>query len=51
MLLNIKECVDNTFKYEGGIGRVTEEVFHVTLKGQLKIKRYHFKKNVASRAV
>jgi hypothetical protein len=51
MLLNIKECVDNTFKYEGGIGRVTEEVFHVTLKGQLKIKRYQLKKNVASRAV
>lgn len=44
MLLNIKERVDNTFEYEGGIGRVTEEVFHATLKGQLKIKRYQLKK-------
>jgi hypothetical protein len=32
MLLNIKERVDNTFEYEGGIGRVTKEVFHATLK-------------------
>ena len=44
MLLNIKELEDNTFEYEGGIGRVTEEVFHATLKGQLKIKRYQLKK-------
>ena len=44
MLLDIKERVDNTFEYEGGIGRVTEEVFHATLKGQLKIKRYQLKK-------
>ena len=32
MLLNIKERVDNTFKYEGKIGQVTEETFHATLK-------------------
>jgi hypothetical protein len=32
MLLNIKERVDNTFGYEGGIGRVTKEAFHATLK-------------------
>ena len=38
MLLNIKERVDNTFEYEGGIGRFIEEIFHATLKGQLKIK-------------
>ena len=44
MLLNIKERVDNTFEYEGGIGRVTEEAFHSILKGQLKIKRYQLKK-------
>ena len=44
MLLNIKQLVDNTFDYEGGLGRVTEEVFHATLKGQLKIKRYQLKK-------
>ena len=44
MLLNIKQRVDNTFEYEGGLGRVTEEAFHSTLKGQLKIKRYQLKK-------
>ena len=35
---------DNTFDYKGGLGRVTEEVFHATLKGQLKIKRCQLKK-------
>ena len=44
MLLNIKQRVDNTFEYEGGLGRVTEEAFHAILKGQLKIKRYQLKK-------
>ena len=44
MLLNIKQRVDNTFEYEGGLGRVTEEAFHSILKGQLKIKRYQLKK-------
>jgi hypothetical protein len=37
MLLNIKQRVDNTFEYEGGLGRITEEAFHSTLKGQLKL--------------
>ena len=36
--------VDNTFEYEGGLGRVTEEGFYATLKGRLKIKRYQLKK-------
>ena len=36
MLLNINERVDNTFEYEGEIGRVTEVAFHATLKEQLK---------------
>ena len=36
--------MDNTFDYEGGLGRVTKEVFHATLKGQLKIKHYQLKK-------
>ena len=44
MLINIKQRIDNTFEYEGGIGRVTEEAFYATLKGQLKIKRYQLKK-------
>jgi hypothetical protein len=44
MLVNIKQRVDNTFEYEGGLGRVTEEAFHLTLKKQLKIKRYQLNK-------
>ena len=44
MLLNIKQRVDNTFEYRGGLGKVTEEAFHSTLKQQLKIKRYEMKK-------
>ena len=32
MLLNIKQRGDNTFEYEGGLGRVTDEAFHTTLK-------------------
>ena len=44
MLLNIKQRVDNTFEYCGGLGKVTEEVFHASLKQQLKIKRYKMKK-------
>jgi hypothetical protein len=44
LLLNIKERVDNTFEYRGGLGKVTEEVFHSTLKGQLKVKWYELKK-------
>ena len=36
--------VDNTFEYEGGLRRVTEDAFYATLKGQLKIKRYQLKK-------
>ena len=43
MLLNIKQHVDNTFEYEGGLGSITEEAFYTTLKGQLKIKRYQLK--------
>ena len=49
MLLNIKQRVDNTFDYEGGLRRVTEEVFNATLKGQLKIKRYQLKKALQAR--
>ena len=49
MLLNIKKRVDNTFEYEGGIGRVTKEVFHATLKRQLKIKQYQLKKTLLAR--
>ena len=44
MLLSIKQRVDNTFDYEGGLGRVTEEAFHSLLKNQLKTKRYQLKK-------
>ena len=44
MLLAIKQRVDNTFDYEGGLGRVTEEAFHSLLKNQLKTKRYQLKK-------
>jgi hypothetical protein len=43
MLLNVKQCVDNTFDYRGGLGKVTEEVFHSTMKQQLKVKRYELK--------
>lgn len=32
MLLNIKQRVDNTFEYEGGLGRIVEEAFLTTLK-------------------
>jgi hypothetical protein len=46
MLLCIKQWVDNTFEYGGGIRRVTEEVFYSTLKGQLKMKRYQTKKAI-----
>jgi hypothetical protein len=40
MLLNLKERVDSTFEYWGGLGKVTEEAFHAILKKQLKMKRY-----------
>jgi hypothetical protein len=46
MLLAVKERVDNTFEYRGGLGRVTEEAFHQILKGQLKVKRYQLKKRM-----
>ena len=46
MLLAIKERVDNTFEYHGGLGKVTEEAFHSILKGQLKVKRYQLKKRM-----
>ena len=46
MLLAIKERVDNTFEYHGGLGKVTEEAFHNILKGQLKMKRYQLKKRM-----
>ena len=46
MLLAVKERVDNTFDYHGGLGRVTEEAFHNILKGQLKVKRYQLKKRM-----
>ena len=46
MLLAVKERVDNTFEYRGGLGKVTEEVFHNILKGQLKVKRYQLKKRM-----
>ena len=49
MLLNLKQRVDNTFEYQGGLGRVTEEAFHATLKRQLKIKRYQLKKALQAR--
>ena len=45
MLLNIKQRVDNTFEYEGGLGRIVEEAFLTTLKWQLK-KRYQLKKTL-----
>jgi hypothetical protein len=32
MLLNIKQHVDNTFDYHGGLGKITKEAFHSTLK-------------------
>jgi hypothetical protein len=44
MLLNIKGHVVNTFEYRGGLQRVTEEVFHSTIKSQQKAKRYQMKK-------
>jgi hypothetical protein len=40
LLLNIKQHVDNTFEYRGGLWKVVEEVFHSTLKSQLKMKQY-----------
>ena len=46
MLLAVKERVDNTFDYRGGLGRVTKEAFHNILKGQLKVKRYQLKKRM-----
>ena len=46
MLLAVKERVDNTFEYRGGLGKVTEEAFHNILKGQLKVKRYQLKKRM-----
>ena len=46
MLLAVKERVDNTFDYHGGLGYVTEEAFHSILKGQLKVKRYQLKKRM-----
>ena len=46
MLLTIKERVDNTFDYHGGLGRVTKEAFDSILKGQLKVKRYQVKKRM-----
>jgi hypothetical protein len=46
MLLAVKERVDNTFEYHGGLGKVTEEAFHSILKGQLKVKRYQLKKRM-----
>ena len=49
MLLFIKQRVDNTFDYEGGLGRVTEEAFHSLLKNQLKTKRYQLKKALLAR--
>ena len=44
MLLNIKARIDNTFEYLGGLQKVTEEVFHSTIKSQMKAKRYQMKK-------
>ena len=44
MLFSIKQRVNNTFDYEGGLGRVTEEAFYSLLKNQLKTKRYQLKK-------
>ena len=47
MLLIIKERVDNTFDYHGGLGKLIEEAFHNILKpGQLKVKRYQLKKRM-----
>ena len=46
MLLAVKERVDNTFEYHGGLDKVTEEAFHNILKGQLKVKRYQLKKRM-----
>jgi len=46
MLLAVKERVDNTFDYHGGLGYVIEEAFHSILKGQLKVKRYQLKKRM-----
>jgi hypothetical protein len=43
ILLSIKQRIDNTFDYKGGLGRVTEEAFHSLLKNQLKTKRYQLK--------
>jgi hypothetical protein len=44
MLLNIKVLVDNTFEYRRSLQKVTEEVFHSTIKSQMKAKRYQMKK-------
>jgi hypothetical protein len=49
MLLNIKQHVDNTFEYHGGLKKVTEEAFHLTLKQQLKNKRYNMKKMMVAK--
>ena len=46
MLFAVKDRVDNTFEYHGGLGKVTKEVFHSILKGQLKVKRYQLKKKM-----
>lgn len=43
-LMNIKQRVDNTFEYEGGIGCITDWSFQSILKSQLKMKRYALKK-------
>lgn len=39
MFISIKQRVDNTFSYERGLGRVTEEAFH-----SLKTKKYQLNK-------
>jgi hypothetical protein len=44
MLFNFEARVDNTFEYRGGLQKVTEEVFHHTIKSQMKAKRYQMKK-------
>jgi hypothetical protein len=49
MLLNIKQHVDNTFEYRGGLGKVTEEAFHSSLKQQLKIKEVRYEEDDGGR--
>lgn len=49
MLLTIKQRVDNTFEYKGGLGKVSERVFHKELKHQLKMKRHYMKKALLAR--